>query len=102
MAKNIFLCLFVRRERSHPPRRGPGPLVMGVARAECRFRRLHGRQDRAIIRLSCLLMIPLTLGLIKRPTAGRGKTNVMQHPRNLLGVGFLRRVPLAVCQYSAD
>ena len=51
---NSFLCLFIRWERGHPPRRGPGPLVMGAARAECRLRRLHGRWDRATLRLSCL------------------------------------------------
>ena len=32
-----------RRKCGHPPRRGPGPPVMRTARAECRFRRLHGR-----------------------------------------------------------
>ena len=47
-------CLFLRRECGHPPRRGPGPPVMGAARAVCRLRRLHGRWGRAIIRLSCL------------------------------------------------
>ena len=51
---NFFLCLFLRRERGHPPRRGPGPPVMGAARAECRLIRLHGRRDRALIGLSCL------------------------------------------------
>ena len=66
----FFLCLLLRQERGHPPRRGPDPPVMGAARAECRPSRLHGRRDRAIIRLICLLMIPLTLGLIKPPTAG--------------------------------
>ena len=66
----FFLCLFLRRERGYPPRRGPGPPVMGAARAEGRLRRVHGRRDRAIIRSSCLWMIPLTLGLITRPTAG--------------------------------
>ena len=50
----FFPCLFLRRECGHPPRRGPGPPVMGAARAECRLRRLHGRWGRAIIRLSCL------------------------------------------------
>ena len=50
---------------------GPRPAGhVGAARAECRPRRLHGRRDRAIIRLLCPSMIPLTLGLIKRPTAG--------------------------------
>ena len=62
--------LFYCRERSHPPRRCPGSPVMGAARAECRPSRLYGRRDRAIIRLLCPLMIPLTLGLIKRPTNG--------------------------------
>ena len=46
--------LFLRRECGHPPRPGPGPLVIGAARAECRLRRLHGGRDRAIIRLLCL------------------------------------------------
>ena len=32
----FFLCLFLRRECGHPPRRGPGPPVMTAARAECR------------------------------------------------------------------
>ena len=50
----FFPCLFLRRECGHPPRRGPGPSVMGVVRAECRLRRFHGRRDRAIIRLLCL------------------------------------------------
>ena len=50
----FFLCLFLRRVCGHPSRRGPGPPVMGAARAECRLRRLHGRWGRAIIRLSCL------------------------------------------------
>ena len=66
----FFLCLFLRRERGHSPRRGPGPPAMAAARAECRHRRLHSRRDRALIRLSCPSMILLTLGLIKRPTAG--------------------------------
>ena len=39
------LCLFLRRELGHPPRRGPGPPAMGAARAECRPRRLHGRRE---------------------------------------------------------
>ena len=52
---DIFFYLPVfRRERGHPLRRGPGPPVMGVARAVYRLRRLHGRRHRAIIRLSCL------------------------------------------------
>ena len=50
----FFLCLFLRQERGHPPRRGPGPPVMGASRAECRLRRRHGKRDRAIIWLSCL------------------------------------------------
>ena len=39
----FFPCLLLRRECGHPPRRGPGPPVMGASRAECRVRRLHGR-----------------------------------------------------------
>ena len=56
-----FLYLFLRRERSHPLRRGLGRPVMGAARAKCRPSRLLGRRDRAIIRLSCQLLIPPTL-----------------------------------------
>ena len=41
--ETIFPCLFLRRECGHPPRRGPGPPVMGAARAEGRLRRLHGK-----------------------------------------------------------
>ena len=52
--KKLFPCLFLRRECGHPPRRDPGPPVMGSAKAECRLRRLHGRWGLAIIRLSCL------------------------------------------------
>ena len=51
---NFFLCMFLRRECGHLPRRGPGPPVMGTARAECHLRRPHGRRDRVIIRLACL------------------------------------------------
>ena len=40
--KNKFICLFLRRDRGHPPRRGPGPPVMGAARAESRPRCLNG------------------------------------------------------------
>ena len=74
----FFLCLFLRRECGHPPRRGPGPLVMGAARAECRLRRHHGRWGRLIIRLSYLCLIPLTLGLITRPNAGPSKSIIMR------------------------
>ena len=42
MAQTIFLCLFLRRVRGHPPRRGPGPPVMGVARTGRLPSRLHG------------------------------------------------------------
>ena len=51
MAQTFFLRLFLRRVRDYPPRRGPGPPVMGVARAGRPPSRLHGRRDRAIIRL---------------------------------------------------
>ena len=68
--ENIFLSLFLRRERGHPPRRGPGPPFMGEARAECRPSRLLGIRVRAIIRLSCRLLIPPTPGSTKCPTAG--------------------------------
>ena len=65
-----FFYLFLRRERSHPLRRGLGRPVMGVARAKRRPSRLLGRRDRAIIRLPCQLLIPPTPGLTKCPTAG--------------------------------
>ena len=61
--ETFFLCLFLRRERRHPPRRGPGPPIMGAARAEYRPNRFRGRRDRAIIQLSCPSMIHRTLGL---------------------------------------
>ena len=51
---------------------------MGAARAECRLKRLYGRRDRAIIRLPCLRMIPLILGLITRPTAAPSKNIIMR------------------------
>ena len=66
----VFLCLFLRRERGYPPLRSPGPPVMGAARTECCPSRLHGGRGRAIIRSLCPPMIPLTLGLITRPTTG--------------------------------
>ena len=66
----FFLSLFLRRERGHASCRGPGPPIMGAARAECRPRRFRGRQDRAIIQLICPSMIHLTLGLTTRRTAG--------------------------------
>ena len=34
-AKHVFLCLLLRREHGHPPRRSPGPPVMGAARTKC-------------------------------------------------------------------
>ena len=52
MAQTIFLCLCLRRVCGHPPGRGPGPPGMGVAMAGRLPSRLHGRRDRAIIRLS--------------------------------------------------
>ena len=66
----VFLCLFLRWEWGHPPRRGPGPPVTGAAREECRPSRLHGKRDRAIILLLHPLMIPLILGLTIHLTAG--------------------------------
>ena len=39
-----FVYLFLRRERGHPLRRGPGPPFMDAARAECRPSRLLGRR----------------------------------------------------------
>ena len=62
--------LFLRRERGHPPRRGPGPPIMGATRAECRPSCFRGRLDRAIIQLSCPSMVHLTLGLPTHRTAG--------------------------------
>ena len=70
MAKHFFLCLFLRRERGYPPRRGPGPPIIGAAGAECRPSRFRGRRDRAIIQLSCPSMIHPTLGLATHRTAG--------------------------------
>ena len=67
--ENCF-SLPLRRECGHPPRWGPGPPVMGAATADCRLRRLHGRWGRPISQLSCLSLIPLTLGLTTRPNAG--------------------------------
>ena len=58
--KHLSLCLFLRRERGHPPRRGPDPPIIGTARAECRPSRLRGRRDGAIIQLSCPSIIHLT------------------------------------------
>ena len=49
MAQTILRCLFLHRERGHPPRQGRGPPVMGVARAGRLPSRLHGRRDRAIV-----------------------------------------------------
>ena len=66
----FFVCLFLRRERCHPRRRGPGPPVMGAVRAECRPSCFYGRRDRVIISLSLSSMVPLTLGLTTHPTAG--------------------------------
>ena len=68
-AQYLFLSLF-RRERGHPPRRGPGPPIMDAARVECRPSRFRGRRDRAILQLSCPSMIHLTLGLTTHRTAG--------------------------------
>ena len=51
-------------------RRGRCPPVMDAAKAECRYSRLHGRRDRAIILLLSLSMTPLTLVLTICPTAG--------------------------------
>ena len=64
-----FLYLLFRRERGHPPRRGPGPPFMGAARAECRHSRLLGKRDRVIIQLSCRLLIRPTPGSTKFRTA---------------------------------
>ena len=61
--ENNFICLFLRRERGHPRRRGPGPPVMGAVRAECRPSCFYGRRDRVIIQLLYSSMVPLTLGL---------------------------------------
>ena len=68
--KCFFLSLFHRRERGHPPRWGPGPPIMGAAKAECNPSRFRGRRDRAIIQLSCPSMIHLNLGLTTHQTAG--------------------------------
>ena len=65
----VFLSLFLRRERGHPPRRGPGPPIMSAARAEYRPSRFRGRRDPAIMQLSCPSMIHLTLGLTTHQAA---------------------------------
>ena len=51
MAQTNFFRLFLRRVCGHPPRRGPGPPVMGVARAGRLPSRLPDRRDRTNIRL---------------------------------------------------
>ena len=63
---------FLRRERGHRPRRGPGPPTMGAARAKCHPSRFRGRLDRTIIQLSCpsMIQIHMTLGLTRHRTAG--------------------------------
>ena len=53
-AKHVFLCLFLRRERGHPPRRGADPPVMGAARAECRPSRFRGSLSGVIARVNVL------------------------------------------------
>ena len=50
-AKHLFLSLFLRRERGHPPRRDPGPPIIGAARAAWCPSRFRGRRDRPIIQL---------------------------------------------------
>ena len=50
----FFPCLFLPWECGRPPRRSPGPPVMGAAKAEGRLRRLHGRWGRETIQLSFL------------------------------------------------
>ena len=74
-SKNIFLYLLNRRDHGHPPRRGPDSPFVGAARAECRPSRLLVRRVRAIIRLSCRLLIPPTPGSTKCPTAGPENNN---------------------------
>ena len=68
--ETIFSPPVFRRERSHPPRRGPDPPIMGVDRAECQYSRFRGKRDRAIIRLSYPSLVHLTLGLTRHRTAG--------------------------------
>ena len=66
----FFLSMLLRRERGHPLRRGPGPPIMGAARAECRPSRFRGRRNRAIIQLLRPSNFLLTLGLPTHPPAG--------------------------------
>ena len=66
----FFLSLFLRRECGDAPRPGPGPPIMGAARAECRPSRFRGRRYRAIIQLSRPSMSHLTLALTTHQTAG--------------------------------
>ena len=75
---HFFPSLFLRREHGHPPRRDPGPAMMGAAGAECRPSRFRGRLDRSIIQLSCPSMIHLTLGLTTHGTAGHWNSIIMQ------------------------
>ena len=51
---------------------------MGAARPECRPSRFRGRRDRAIIQLSCPLMIHLTLNLTTHRAASHSKSIIMQ------------------------
>ena len=70
-AKRFSLSLFLRRERGHPPRRGPRPPIMGAARADCRPSGFRGRRYRAIIQLPCPSMIHLTIGLTTHQSSGQ-------------------------------
>ena len=50
--RHFVSLLLLRRVRGHRPSRGPGPPAMGAARVRHLPSRLHGRRDRATIRLS--------------------------------------------------
>ena len=54
----LFLCLFLRRVCGHPPRQGPGPPVMGVARAGRLPSRLPGTGSRNNPVDECLEIYP--------------------------------------------
>lgn len=68
---DLFLpYLFLLRVRDHPPRRGPGPPLVGTARAVRLSCCLDGRRDRAAILLSSRSPTPMTLALTYNPNAG--------------------------------
>ena len=67
---NITPAINGEKKKSLPLSSGPRPAGHGRGHGRLPSRPLHGRWGRAIIQLSCLLLIPLTLGLTTRPNAG--------------------------------